>query len=110
VLVASTQMPYGNGSASDLSVRTSRWPSQPMSITERAVASRALPSAFMTNMYGTKPDRPGVPGGLPTGAGVTSGSSSTVATCAPLGAISAITSMPPRGSLPVRRRPLPSST
>jgi hypothetical protein len=65
-----------------------------MSITERAVASRALPSAFMTNMYGTKPERPGVPGGLPTGAGVTSGSSSTVETCAPLGAISAITSMP----------------
>ena len=37
-----------------VSVRTSRGPSQPMSITTRAVASRPLPSPFMTNMYGTK--------------------------------------------------------
>ena len=35
-----------------------------------------------------KPEMPGLPGGLPTGAGVISGSSSIVATCAPSGAIS----------------------
>ena len=81
-----------------------------MSTTARADASRALPSGFMTNRYGMRPDRPGLPGGLPTGAGVSSGTRSTVAICEPSGAISAITPMPLRGSLSVMRRPEPSST
>ena len=48
VLIASTQMPYGKGEDPDLSVRTIREPSQPVSTTARAEASRALPSGFMT--------------------------------------------------------------
>jgi hypothetical protein len=53
---------------------------------------------------------PGLPGGLPTGAGVISGSSSIVATCEPSGEISAITTVPPRGSGPAISRPPASST
>ena len=79
MLTASTQMPYGKGEDLDVSVRTIREPSQPVSTTARAEASRALPSGFMTNRYGMRPDRPGLPGGLPTGAGVSSGTRSTVA-------------------------------
>ena len=81
-----------------------------MSTTARAEASRALPSAFITNRYGMRPETPGLPGGLPTGAGVISGTRSTVATCEPSGAISAITPMPLRGRAPAIRRPEPSST
>ena len=103
-------MPSANGASSPVSVRTIRLPSQPVSTTARAAASRCDPSAFMTNRYGWKPDTPGLPGGLPTGAGVTSGSSSMVATCLPSGAISAITAIPPRGRLPPTWRPSASST
>ena len=77
---------------------------------ERAVASRPEPSGATTNRYGTRPVRPGLPGGLPTGAGLVSGSSSTVATWRPSGAISAITAVPPRGSASPTWRPLASST
>ena len=110
VLTASTQMPYGKGEEPDVSVRTIREPSQPVSTTARAEASRALPSAFMTNRYGMKPEMPGLPGGLPTGAGLISGSSSIVATCAPSGETSAMTAVPPRASGPATSRPRPSST